>query len=73
FFLFATLYLFLFFAKISGNKLHVLTLIGLFPMLLYSLINFRMGSESVSAWILTPGLGLPLLAPVLSLSEVLFP
>jgi hypothetical protein len=73
FFLFATLYLFLFSVKISGEKLHLLTIIGLFPMLLYSLINFRMGSESISAWIFTPGLGLPLLSPVLSLSEVLFP
>ncbi len=72
FFLFATAYLFLYFSKLPGEKIHFLILLGLFPMLLYSLINFRLGSESINAWLLAPGFGIPLLAPVLSLSEILF-
>ena len=72
FFLFATMYIFLFFLKLPGNRIYLMTLIGLFPMLLYTLINFRLGSESISAWILAPGLGSPLFVPVLSVAEFLF-
>jgi hypothetical protein len=72
FFLFATLYVFLFSLKITRTKVNLLTLIGLFPMLLYSAIIFRNGSESISAWILTPGVGLPFIAPGLSLADLLF-
>lgn len=72
FFLFATTYLLLFFARLPRERLSLLVILGAFPMLLYSLVNFRIGSEHISAWILTPGFGAPLLAPVLSLTEVLF-
>lgn len=72
FFLFATAYLFLYYSKLSGTKLSILILLGLFPMMLYSLIAFRIGSESINAWILSPGLGMPFVAPVLSLAEILF-
>lgn len=72
FYLFATLYIFLYFLKIPGSKINQLTWIGLFPMALYSAIIFRVGSETISAWIFTPGLGLPLLAPGLSIANILF-
>jgi hypothetical protein len=72
FYLYATVYVFLYFLKIPGKKISFLTLIGLFPMALNAAITFRMGSESISAWILTPGLGLPLLAPSLSVADLLF-
>jgi hypothetical protein len=72
FFLFATLYLFIFSLKLPRERISLLTLIGLFPMFLYAAINFRLGSESISAWLLAPGFGVPFLAPVLSLSEMLF-
>lgn len=72
FFLFATAYLMLYFVKLPGEKLYFLIILGLFPMMLYSLINFRLGTESINAWIFSPGLGVPLFAPVLSLYEVLF-
>lgn len=71
FFMFATLFIFLYLIKIPGRKINLLTLVGLFPMLLYVAIAFRQGSESINAWILTPGIGFPLLAP-LSLAEVIF-
>jgi hypothetical protein len=72
FFLFATLYVFLYFLKLPGNKVNLLTMLGLFPMVLYAAITFRLGFDSISAWILTPGLGLPLLVPALSISDFLF-
>lgn len=72
FFLFATLYVFLFFLKIPGNNISVLTLIGLFPMLLFAVVAFRQGADSINAWLLTPGFGLNLLFPGISLAELLF-
>jgi hypothetical protein len=72
FFLFATAYLMLYFIKMPGEKLYFIIILGVFPMMLYSLINFRLGTESINAWIISPGLGVPLFAPVLSLYEVLF-
>lgn len=72
FYLFATLYVFLYFLRLPGNRINVLTLLGLFPMLLYAAIQFRMGSESINAWLFTPGLGMPLLAPSLSLADIFF-
>ena len=72
FYLFATLYIFLYFIKRPETKIHFLTVIGVFPMVLYSLIVFRIGSESISAWLLTPGFGIPLLEPSLSIAHVLF-
>jgi hypothetical protein len=72
FYLYATVYVFLYFLKNPGKKISFLIQIGLFPMALYSAYTFRLGSESISAWILTPGFGLPLLAPTVSLAEILF-
>jgi len=72
FYLFATLYVFLYFLKKLGNKINFLTLIGLFPMLLFSAVMLRVGSVSINAWLFTPGLGLPLLVPGLSIAEILF-
>lgn len=72
FFLFATLYVFLDAVKLPENKINLLTLVGLFPMILYAAVTFRQGSDSINAWILTPGLGLPLLVPGLSIADLLF-
>lgn len=72
FFLFATLYVFLFFMKRPGNIINPLTLIGLLPMALYAVIVLRQGSESINAWMLTPVLGLPWFVPPLSIAEILF-
>jgi len=72
FYLFGTLYIFLQCVKMSGNKVSLLTLVGIFPMLLYTAITFRQGSDSINAWLLTPGLGLPFLVPGISISELLF-
>lgn len=72
FFLFATLYLFLFSLKVPGNRLNYLTIIGLFPMALYAAITFRQGADSINSWILMPPMGLPLLVPGLSIAHLLF-
>ncbi len=72
FFLFATLYVFLYFAKSDGNRLHLLTWLGLFPMFLFAAIVFRQGSDSINAWIFAPGFGLPLIAPNVSLADIFF-
>lgn len=72
FFLFATYYLLSLLVKFTNRKIHNLTLLGLFPWLLYSAINFRIGSESVNVWIFTPVFGLPFIMPVVPLSDILF-
>lgn len=72
FYLFAALYVFLFFLKIPGNKINLLTWVGLFPMMLNAAVTFRVGSESINVWIFTPGLGIPLLVPGLSIADFLF-
>lgn len=72
FFIFATLYVFMYLVRIPGKKINVLTLIGLFPMLLHTAIAFRQGSDSLNAWIFTPCFGLPLLAPGVSVASLLF-
>lgn len=72
FFLFATAYLLLYFVKMPGDKLTYLITIGLFPLMLYSLINFRLGAENINAWIFLPGFGVPFFAQPLSLAEILF-
>jgi hypothetical protein len=72
FFLFATLYVFMYFLKRPGKNINLLTFIGLIPMILYTIIVFRQGCENVNAWILTPGFGLPWLLPGLSIAEMLF-
>lgn len=72
FFMFATLYIFLYYMKMPKNKVNLLTMIGLFPMLLYSAIAFRQGADSFNAWLCTPGLGITLFVPGVSLAELLF-
>lgn len=72
FFIFATFYVFMYLVKIPGEKINSLTLIGLFPMLLYTAIIFRQGSDSLNAWMFSPCFGLPLLAPGISVASLLF-
>ncbi|GAF03249.1 hypothetical protein JCM21142_41916 [Saccharicrinis fermentans DSM 9555 = JCM 21142] len=73
FFLFATMYVFLFFTKKSGGKrISYLTAIGLFPMLVHSAVVFRQGSDTLNAWLFAPGLGIPFFVQELSLALVLF-
>lgn len=72
FIMFATFYVLLNFAKQPGDRISVITLIGLFPMVLNAAVTFRQSSESINAWILAPGLGLPLVVPGLPLAEFLF-
>ena len=72
FFLFSTLYIFLHMVKKDGTKINLTTAIGLFPMALYSLVNFRVGSESISAWIFAPGFGLPFFVNNISIADFLF-
>jgi hypothetical protein len=70
--LFATLYLFLGLLQFNERRIMNLTLLGLFPMGLYVAVVFRMGSESLSAWLLTPVFGIPWIAPSISVADLLF-
>ena len=72
FILFASVYVFLYFKNLSEKKLRFLTYVGLVPLLFYTIVQFRIGADSMSAWFLAPGFGLPLLDPGLSLAEVFF-
>lgn len=72
FFIFATYFLFLVLQKLPSQKMNILVWLGLFPMLLYTAIVLRQGSDSINAWMFMPGLGLPLVLPSLSLAEILF-
>ncbi|SMO50025.1 EpsG family protein [Saccharicrinis carchari] len=73
FFLFATMYVFLFFVKKPpGKTISYLTLVGLFPMLLNTLIVIRQGSDTINAWIFAPGLGIPFFMQDINLASVLF-
>jgi len=72
FFLFGTLYLFQYYSALRENNLSLLTLAGLFPMLLYMAISFRLGSLSMSVWLFAPLLGSPLVAPDLTVYDLLF-
>ncbi len=71
FFLFATLYIFLHSIKMPGNRLNIITLVGLFPMLLYAVVSMRQASDYINAWLFAPGFGLPLLIPGLPLIDLL--
>jgi hypothetical protein len=70
--LFLTLYLFLFSNKLEVKNIHPLTVIGVFPMLLYASLIFRLSSESIDLWMFAPGLWTPFFAGGLSIAEVLF-
>ena len=72
FLLFATLYVFLYFLKLPGKNMSILTVTGLFPMALYVAVEFRTGFETVNSWIFLPGFGIPLFVPGLSLANLLF-
>lgn len=72
FLLFAAAYVFFYYMNLDWKKIRPLTVIGFFPMLLYSFIEFRMGAESINPWIYAPGLGLPFIDPTLTVSELLF-
>jgi|WetSurMetagenome_2_1015567.scaffolds.fasta_scaffold10123_2 hypothetical protein len=72
FYIFATVYLFLFFLKQPGNKISPLILLGLFPMLLFFAITFRVGSDSINAWIFVPGFGISMFVPGISIGGLLF-
>lgn len=72
FLIFATFYLFLYYVRIKTERITLLILLGILPMLLNISISFRLGSQSISAWILAPGIGSPLLAPALSLFDIFF-
>jgi len=73
FWLFATLYIFMYYVKKPGKNIDLLTLIGIIPMFLYAVVMFRIGAISINSWILTPGCGIPLLFPELSFADVFFP
>lgn len=70
FFLFGVLYIFLVFSKKKSRKLNFITIIGLLPMLLYSLIVFRFGSDTMNAWLFAPG-PLSLIATPISVYEII--
>ncbi len=72
FYLFASLYVFLYYLKMPGNRINLLALFGLLPIALYIAIIFRVGSGTINAWIFSPLLGSPLLASGLSLADLLF-
>lgn len=72
FFMFATCFVFLVLQKLPNQRINLLIWLGLFPMLLYTAIVLRQGSESINAWMFMPGLGLPLVLPSISLAEILF-
>jgi len=72
FMLFATLYIFIYFLKIPGDKISIISLAGLFPMALYTAVEFRIGSEGINSWIFSPLFGMPLIAPGISLADFLF-
>lgn len=72
FILFASVYVFLFYKNLGEKKLKLLTYLALVPLLLYTFIQFRIGADSMNAWLFAPGFGLPLLDPAMSLAEVFF-
>jgi len=72
FFLLATMYIFLYTVRRPATKINWFTVLGLFPMVLYTAINFRTGSESISVWLFSPVLGSPFVTSATSLAEILF-
>jgi len=47
FILFAAVYVFFYFSNLAAERLKFITLVGLFPMLLYTFVEFRIGSETI--------------------------
>jgi hypothetical protein len=72
FILFATLYVLLYFVEHENYRMNYLTWIGSFPMLVYAALQFRNASDTINAWILSPGFGLHYFVTPFSLSQLLF-
>jgi len=72
FFLFATVYLFVYYVRMPEKKINLLTWLGLIPMVLYTAIIFRQGALTTSVWLISPGLGAPLIATDFSFYDLLF-
>ena len=49
-----------------------ISIIGLLPLVLFFAIRFRTGSDSLDILLFAPGIGLPLLGPCISISDLLF-
>ena len=54
FFMFATLYLIVLFAKVNPKGLSRLTLVGLLPMVLYFMVEFRRGLDALNIGLAAP-------------------
>lgn len=72
FMIFATLYIILFQIKLSDKRLNMVSIFGVLPVALYTILEFRLASEYINAWIILPGFGIPFLVPGSTLYEVLF-
>jgi hypothetical protein len=72
FFLFAVLYVFLYYLKFPNKKITILPFIGIMPIVLHAAVEFRKGADSISALIFAPGFGLPLFGPTISIADILF-
>ncbi len=72
FFLFATLYLFVYYIRRPEKNINLLVWFGLFPMILYVVIVLRQGAYTTSAWLISPFLGAPLIATDFSFYDLLF-
>jgi hypothetical protein len=72
FLLFATLYVFFYLLKLPGEKVNLLSTVGIFPMALYAAVAFRVGSDVINSWVFMPGFGIPWFFPGISLASFLF-
>lgn len=71
FLLFSAAYVILFFTRVRFTKLHLVTLIGLFPIVLYVIFRLRIFTNSASVWLITP-LPFSFIGPERSLESFLF-
>jgi len=71
FYLFATLYIIILFFRIGRRSLHWITIIGLFPMIVNTLIALRQGAETINFWLFSI-MPLPFLTDPISLSKIFF-
>ena len=72
YFLYATLYVLIYTTRVKTTMFNPIKLASIFPIALYCAVQFRLGSEHISAWIIYPVLGLSELVQDLSLSELIF-
>jgi hypothetical protein len=72
FLLFATLYVFFYLLKLPGEKINLLTILGIFPMAIYVAVMFRVGSDVINSWVFMPGFGIPWFFPGISLASFIF-